>query len=82
LAYPEQQPDLSPLSDSGFSFVIPVAHRDGEASTMTPGVVWQLTDHYERGGHEAEQAHARLAARIRRVLPRRLGRVRPSPGPG
>jgi hypothetical protein len=49
---------------------------------MTPGVVWQLTDHYERGGHEAEQAHAHLAARIRRILPRRLGRVRPSPRAG
>jgi len=38
---------------------------------MTPGVVWQLTNHYERGSRESEQAHAHLAARLRRLLTRR-----------
>ena len=43
---------------------------------MTPGVVWQLTNHYERGSHESEQAHAHLAARLRHLLPRRRLRHR------
>ena len=38
---------------------------------MTPVVARQLTNHYERGSYEAEQAHARLAARLRHLLPRR-----------